>query len=321
LAALALVLVHPLGLIPVYATLASYLALRVWLDRDMPRAELTAALGAGLLSAPALLYGYWIYTANPAMSAWAAQNVTPAPGALDLVFGIGLVGLLAIPGGIVAMRQRDRGGLAVLTWGVVTLVLTYVPFALQRRFLTALGVPLAILAMLGLSRWLLPKLPGARARLVATLVVGVSAFGNLFLLAALTLGVLNRHSQPDLFARLYVSRDEGVAMRWLLSHAQDQVILAAPRTGMFLPGRSGVRVFAGHPFETIDAKVKQAQAEAFFRGDMPAEEWQRLGEQYHIRYVFVGPAERAFGGSSDYLQGLAPVFQQGAVSIYHLPEP
>jgi len=153
------------------------------------------------------------------------------------------------------------------------------------------------------------------------MVVGISALGNLFLLTLLTLGVLNRYSQPDLFARLYVSQDEGAAMGWLLSHAQDQVILAAPRTGMFLPGRSGVRVFAGHPFETIEAEVKQAQAEDFFRGEMSAEEWHRLGEQYNIRYVFVGPAERAFGGGGDYLRGLAPVFQQGEVSIYHLPEP
>ena len=52
LAALALVLVHPLGLIPVYATLASYLVLRLWLDREWPLAELTAAVGVGLFSVP-----------------------------------------------------------------------------------------------------------------------------------------------------------------------------------------------------------------------------------------------------------------------------
>jgi hypothetical protein len=80
-----------------------------------------------------------------------------------------------------------------------------------------------------------------------------------------------------------------------------------------------VRVFAGHPLETIDAEAKQAQAEAFFRGGMPAAEWQSLQEQYQIRYIFVGPAEHAYGGGDDYLREFTPVFQQGEVSIYHLP--
>lgn len=108
-------------------------------------------------------------------------------------------------------------------------------------------------------------------------------------------------------------------MEWLLTNAQDEIVIASPRTGMWLPGRSGVRVFAGHPFETIDAEVKNAQAEAFFRGEMPDEEWQRLRERYHVRYVFVGPAEQALGGGGDHLRGLAPVFNQGEVIIYYLP--
>jgi hypothetical protein len=319
LASLALVLVHPLGLIPLYVTLAFYLVLRTWLDRKWPSAGLVAAIGVGLFSVPVLLYGYWIYTTNPAMSAWGAQNVTPAPRVVDLALGYGLVGLLAILGGVVAVRSRDQGALALLTWSIVALVLVYVPFALQRRFLTGLGVPLAILAAMGLSRWLSPKLSNARARLAGASAVGISALGSLFLLLVLILGVLNRQGQPDLFARLYLSQNETAAMEWLLTNAQDEIVIAAPRTGMWLPGRSGVRVFTGHPFETIDAEVKNAQAEAFFRGEMPDEEWQRLKERYHVRYVFVGPAEQALGGGGDHLRGLAPVFNQGEVSIYYLP--
>jgi hypothetical protein len=276
LAALALVLVQPLGLIPLYVTLAFYLVLRTWLDRKWPPAGLTAAIGVGLFSVPVLLYGYWIYTTNPAMSAWGAQNVTPAPRVVDLALG-------------------------------------------YRRFLTGLGLPLAILAVIGLSRWLSPKLSNGRARLAGVSAVGISALGSLFLLLVLISGVLNQQGQPDHFARLYLSLDEAAAMRWLLTNAQDEIVIAAPRTGMWLPGRSGVRVFAGHPFETIDAEVKNAQAEAFFRGEMPDEEWQRLKERYHVRYVFVGPAEQALGGGGDHLRGPAPVFNQGEVSIYYLP--
>jgi hypothetical protein len=305
LAGLALAVIQPFALAPLYVMIALYLLLRAWLDRAWPRPELVAAAGVVAFSTPPLLYDAWVYTTNPALSAWAAQNVTPAPRVLDLALGFGLVGLLAIASGVAAARSRDRGGLALLAWSVGTLALVYAPFALQRRFLTGLGLPLAMLAALGLSRWLAGRM--------AALAVGFSALGNLFLLLILTLGVLAGQKQPDSFARLYLSQDEATAMQWLLVNAPDEVVLAAPRTALLLPGWAGVRVFAGHPFETIDAKAKEAQAEACFRGELSPAAWQALREQYHIRYVFVGPAERALG---DGLSTLEPAFRQGDVTIY-----
>jgi hypothetical protein len=315
LAALGLVLVHPLGLIPVYVTLALYLLLRRWLDLVWPMAELLAAAGSVLFSVPVLLYGYWIYVTNPAMAGWAAQNLTPAPRVLDLALGYGLVGLLAILGGVIVIRKRDRGGLALLAWSVGTLVLVYMPFPLQRRLLTGLGVPLSVLAGIGLNRWWLSRLTAERARLIAAATVGFSLLGNLFLLLVLSLGVLKSDRQADPFARLYLTQDEVNAMQWLLAHAQGEVVLASPRTGALLPGRAGVRVFAGHPYETINAKVKQAQAEAFFRDELSDDEWQGLQDRYHIRFVFVGPTERALGGGA-YLGEMEPAFRVGEVTIY-----
>ena len=315
LAALGLVLVHPLGLIPVYVTLALYVILRRWIDRVWPMPELLAVAASVLFSAPALLYGYWIYVTNPAMAGWAAQNLTPAPRVLDLVLGYGLVGLLAIPGGVIALRKRDRGGLALLAWSMGTLILVYLPLALQRRLLTGLGVPLSVLAGIGLNRWLLSRLTAGRARLMAAATVGFSLLGNLFLLLVLSLGALKTDRQADLFGRLYLTQDEASAMQWLLAHAQDEVVLASPRTGMWLPGQAGVRVFAGHPFETINAQIKQAQAEAFFRGELSGDEWRELQARYHIRYVFVGPKERALGDGA-YLSEMEPAFRVGEVTIY-----
>jgi uncharacterized membrane protein len=193
--------------------------------------------------------------------------------------------------------------------------LAYLPLDLQRRLLTGLGVPLSVLAGIGLNRWLLSRLTAGRAHLVAAATVGFSLLGNLFLLLVLSFGVLKTDPQADLFARLYLTQDEASAMQWLLAHAQDEVVLASPRTGMWLPGRAGVRVFAGHPFETINAQVKQAQAEAFFRGELSGDEWQELQARYHIRYVFVGPMERALGDGA-YLSEMEPAFRVGEVTIY-----
>lgn len=319
LAALLLAVIQPFALAGVYVTVAMYLLLHGWSERTWPAPGIMAAVGVALFSLPVLLYDYRVYTANPALAAWAAQNLTPSPRVLDLVLGYGLVGLLAIPGGVMVVRQRDWGGIGLLIWSVGTLVLVYVPFALQRRMLTGVGLPLAILAAIGLNRFLLSKLADRWARLVAMLAVTFSLIGTLFLFAVLILGVLNRDEQAHLFNRLYLSQEEVAAAHWLLAHARDEVVLAAPRTGMLLPGRAAVRTFVGHPFETIESEVKQAQAESFFRGEMSSQEWQQLQEDYHIHYLFVGRAERALGDGSNRVRDLEPVFRQGEVTIYRLP--
>jgi hypothetical protein len=319
LAALLLAVIQPFALAGVYVTVAIYLLLHGWLERTWPVPGILAAVGVALFSVPVLLYDYRVYTTNPALVAWGAQNLTPSPRVLDLILGFGLVGLLAIIGGAMVVRQRDWGGLGLLIWGVGTLVLVYVPFALQRRMLTGVGLPLAILAAIGLNRFLLSKVAVRRARLVAILAVTFSLLGNLFLFAVLTLGVLSRDEQAYLFERLYLSHEEVAAANWLLTHAQDEVVLAAPRTGMLLPGRAAVRTFVGHPFETIESEAKEAQAESFFRGEMSDQEWQQLREVYQIHYLFMGPAERALGGGSESVRDLEPVFRQGEVVIHRLP--
>ena len=147
--------------------------------------------------------------------------------------------------------------------------------------------------------------------------VGFSLVGNLVLLGLLVLGALNQPTQPDFPGLLHLSRAESAGMRWLLDHARGEVVLAAPRTGMYLPGRAGVRVVYGHPFETIDAADKQARAEAFFRGALSRDEWRRLAAQHRIRYVFYGPTERRLGAGMP-VDELELVFDQGDTSIYRV---
>jgi hypothetical protein len=191
------------------------------------------------------------------------------------------------------------------------------PFALQRRAIIGVDIPLALLAALGLARGLMPRLPGLWARWAAGLTLGLSLVGNAFLLVVLTLGALGQQQPSQLPGLLYLSQDEAAGMQWLLGHAPGQVVLAAPRTGTLLPGHAGVRVFYGHPFETIDAPLKRAQAEAFFRGRLSAGEWRDVRQQFQVSYVFLGPVERRLG--MDHLPDeFEPVFQQGDVTIYRV---
>lgn len=318
LAGMALAIVAPLALPVLYAVFVAHLLLRIWLGRSWRssvsdgapwRGAFVAALSAVIASLPWLAYDLLVYTTNPALAAWSYQNVTPTPAPADLLLGFGLLTPLAVVGTSVAVCKHNRPARMLAVWSGITLALIYVPIALQRRLLIGLGVALAMLAGIGLSR-----LP----RFVTILTVAFSWLGVGFQLFVFTAGALGAVQGRDQAAALYISTDEAAAMHWLLSHGKDAVVLAAPRTGNVLPGQSGVRSFCGHPFETIDAKTKAAQAEAFFRGEMPNETWRMLRERYAIRFVFVGPYERRLGARR-LPDDLVPVFQQGDVTVYRVP--
>ncbi|MGQ9792274.1 MAG: hypothetical protein ACUVSF_01160 [Anaerolineae bacterium] len=315
---MALAIVAPFALPILYAVFVAHLlwmwsrrsrSLSTTSDHALLRGAFMATLSATGASLPWLAYDAVVYTTNPALVAWSHQNVTPTPAPADLILGFGFLAPLAVIGAWVAARRRDHPALMLAVWSGITLASIYLPIALQRRLLTGLGVALSMLAGIGLSR-----LP----RYATLLAVAFSWLGIAFQLFVFTVGALGATQGQEPTTALYISTDEAAAMHWLLTYGEGGVVLAAPRTGNVLPGQAGVRSFYGHPFETIDATTKAAQAEAFFRGEMPEETWRMLHERYTIRFVFVGPYERQLGARR-LPDELVPVFQQGAVTVYRVP--
>jgi hypothetical protein len=336
-AGLALALVQPFALLPLFATLALYVPWRGRRDRTWLHAGLAAAGSAGVLAAPVFVYDTMVYGKNPILAQWAAQNVMRTPPITDVLLGCGLLALLAIPGAVVAWRQwhvapamragqhavlPEAGEQLVLAWAVAALLLAYVPLDLQRRFLAGLTIPLGILAAFGLNRWLLPRIAACRQQRLAQSIVAITALGSLGLLLIVTLPMLDPNPAGVNFARLRLSDSEAAGMAWLLAQAPNEVVFAAPRTGAFLPGQAGVRAFAGHPLETVDAERKLDQAAAFFADRLPASVWRELRANYGIHYVFASSAEQALGGTRWRAQVTAEallVFKQDEVTIYRLP--
>lgn len=291
LATLALSLILPFA---VFTTAAVLLVFLVWLyfrRRCLPWPHIWLTFSVGLFSAPIILYDFWVYTSNPILAGWSAQNITAAPAVLNLLLGYGLVGVLAIAGGWWIVRRRaETGEWLVFWWAVTSLVLLYLPFDLQRRLITGLHLPLCILAAIGLQRWLTKSSikPGQR-RLITTGVVAISALGTLFVWS---LPLLATRQSPETFeptSLLFIRPEEAAAFDWLRKNVTpDSVILASPRLGMFIPGQTGARVFYGHPFETIAAKEKKAQVEAFYRGEVET-------VTPPVDFILYGPEERKLG--------------------------
>ncbi len=198
----------------------------------------------------------------------------------------------------------------MVIWAVTTLVLLYLPFDLQRRLINGLHIPLAILAALGLRRWLATSSLKFRVRrLIPAVVVAVSALGTLFVWGVPVMAARQQPDSSDAVALLFMRQDEVAAYDWLRQYAgQEKVVLASPRVGMFVPGQTGARVFYGHPFETVEAATKRALVEAFYRGEVEA-------VSPPVDFIIYGPSEQALGRPT-HLPDLPVLFNRGEVLIY-----
>jgi hypothetical protein len=308
LLAFGLAVIMPFGAITASVVLLAYTGWRFFAaGRRLPMPEIWLTLVVGVSAAPITFYDGWISLTDPMVIGWSAQNITAAPPPRDVLTGFGLTGLLAIAGGwhIIRHGERRPGEWLVLLWAITAIGLLYTPFALQRRLIFGLHLPLCLLATMGLTRWLRPHL----RRMAITLVVFVGVLGMVFAGGLPLIGVFQSPETYKPAQMLYLREDEVTALAWLRQHSgRDTVILASPRVGMVVPGQTGARVFYGHPFETVNAKEKLAQVNAFYRGEINA-------VSPPADYIFYGPSEKELGRPAR-LNSFTEVFTTGKVSIY-----
>jgi hypothetical protein len=291
--------------------------LAVWLrTRTFPGA---LALRAAIAAVPAgvmLLYTLLAVGANPALSAFQAQNLLLSPHPAHLIAGYGLYVILALPALGWAWRRggRDARFLLLLAWIVAAPLLAYVPVEIQRRLVEGVFVPLCILAAagmhLGLLRWLQRRAGRWAVSAVALTLVGLAALTPALTLLYSAVNVL----VPPTAAPFYHASDELAALDWLNANASpDSVALAAdPITANYLPARTALRGYYGHPIETLDVRRKQASARRFFAGEMDAAERCAFLTESRIGHVLDGPIPAPL----DAMPELRAAFEAGRYRVF-----
>jgi len=303
------------------AVIGAALLLRAWwagsvwgIGRELGLAAL-ASFPAALVA----LYNAYVFSTNPIFKAWSEQNLILSPAPVHYLLSFGPLLALALVGAAGEWRAASARSRLLIGWCAVVPLLVYVPFNLERRMALGVQVPLALLAGLGLWRWL-GGLDGARSgrpgigwRIAATGLVVLLSLSNLTILAGVSLEVSRR--APPIFQPGWLVN----AADWLGAHAgADQVVLASRPSGNALPTRMGARVFLGHASETAYSEAKQVMVTRFFGpGD---ESFRRqLLRDYGISYVFCGPDELALGdfcpADRTYLR---LVYETGPASIYQV---
>ena len=275
---------------------------RLWGGWPARRAAGVALGGGGVL-----LYDLWAMQADPVLAGWNAQNLTPAPPEWDMLVSLSPALVFALVGVYRIFRRPQQPAAILVVWFILGLALTYFPWALQRRVMMGLYVPVAGLAVVGV--YALFGQPRPRRLLLAALIGG-SFLSNALILFAGVHGVQTRDPA------LYMRWDEAAGLAWTAQNtAPDVLILAGPETGLLIPAFSGRRVVYGHPFETVQAEQRLAQVSGFFGGQNPG-----LAAQVGADLIWWGPREQALPNARNPAPpGWTPVFATGEVTLYGAP--
>lgn len=256
---------------------------------------------------PVLLYQVWVTQSDPMLAIWSAQNLTISPPIWDLLISFAPVLLFGIPGAWFVWRKGESAQRILIVWSIVGILLIYIPWGLQRRFLLGYMVPLAGLAGLGLDHLFSHQ---KRIKIAMLSVVIMMALPTNLLILVGGIGAIQSHE-----SMFYLSKDEKISLDWLESNSPDDaLVLASPQMGLFIPAYTGRRVLYGHPFETVNADVMEAKVEHFFQGMIKDNEISTLSD---VDYLFYGPREREYGGHL-LGAGMKVVFQFGNTEIYEI---
>ena len=282
--------------VPFYVAVAWAVTGAAWITLTLRRhrlcwQEIRAAVVAGLISSPAVIFSVWRFTTDTTYATWAAQNQILSPHPFHYVAAYGLPLALALSAARDSWKSDELTWLA-WAWVAVVPILIYSPFNLQRRLVEGVQVPLSLLAAVGVVR--ITNTTSSAKPLRRTLVVGAILIALLPTNAMLVAGnTLSLRPRPH-----PVFRDQGeiAALCWLSPRVGPaDVVLTSYETGNYLPARAGSRAFVGHGPETVHADEKRALVATFFKATTEDGWRQDLLEAYDIDYVFWGPLERTLG--------------------------
>ncbi len=243
------------------------------------------AAGAALIPGPFILYNLIVFSTDPFLKAWTAQNIILSPHPFHYALAYGLVLVFTLGGMLQSWREPTDGTLLLTAWSVSLPLLAYLPFNLQRRLPEGIWVALVILALIYLEdkqnihkslAWRMPQS-----------FFFLSFPSTLILLAGGIFAVL-RPSLP-----LFRPAAEVAAFQFLDNHSEpEDVVLASFETGNALPAWADVRVVVGHGPESVSLSSLQPKVNAFYRSNTKRQERINLIRDQGVAFIFLGPLER-----------------------------
>jgi len=206
----------------------------------------------------------------------------------DIFISFSPVLLFAVWGWYQSKFDKGDGKIRFLRlWGLMGIILIFLPLVLQRRLIVGYYLPLSGLAAMGLGRIRLGRIGRQRINMV---VLTMSIITNGLLM---TMGIysINSHSYS-----IFLYETEMEAINWIKNNTSSgAAILSSPEIGLVIPGFTGRKVIYGHPFETINANLEKENVTRWYNGSMNTAQAGQFILEKGIDYIYFGPREKILG--------------------------
>ncbi len=312
LCGLMLALVHPYDLASVYAALFVFL---LWSKSGYKRWLVFAGFIA--ISAPGLLYQYLLSHFDQVFRSWAG-TVTVSGTPYSYLVGYGIFFVLAAAYAWQTRGKRKEPELFLLSWVLAHFIIAYLPLRFERRLVLGLMIPLGLLTAMWFFRYAVPflrkkKLPVLAAALSLCAITVPSHFR--FVAGELE----NAGRYPYNYA---LPAGDFTALKWMDANLpKGSTVFAFFPTGVYIPGMCGLKVYAGHYDQTVNADAKRKDSGKFYEKDAPAAFRKLLLVKSKAEYVYYGSFEASIGPYREPPVPFREIYNSGSVKILLLNLP
>lgn len=317
--------IHTYDVLTVGVVWAAYIVVKAVKDRKIPWKPVYMSLVTAIIAMPSVGYQFYLYMAEDVFK-MRVESAAPSPAFWAYLMGYGLVIMLAIAGGWMALKEK-RGALLLVVWSVAGFALPYLPFAQQRKLIMGLHIPLAILATIAIAA-IVRKAGNKAVYVAAALIIATLVPSNIYFLKR-DISHIEGISAPD-GRPFYISNEQMDIMRWFRDNTDtNDVVLAFPSIALYTPAISGNRVYYGHWSETPDYKGKFNEWIAFMDANTP-DEWRkdflkRAGVKYIVYFtdpkgLTINISETRSISVFDLRESnyAIPVFKSGETAVYEV---
>ena len=307
-------IVNPIAFILADLAMAGITVFSCWQKRNIDIPLVLSLTLIALVQIPLFLYSFILLTRDPAWAIFTRQNVTFSPPPIYYLLGFALFWPFAIAGALKAFRQRNPGLGWAAVWTVCAFGMAYLPINIQRRFLLAITIPLAVLAtpsLLDFSHWLSIRLRLNKYTGVV-LITAVASISTLLLVCNYSIAMVSRPAalfEPTVLVK---------AVDWLGKNGRPaDVVLASAPTSQLVAIRTPLRLYFGHEMETLNYGEKSQAVQRFYQGESPSGWLEAQG----ITWVILGPNEAEWQQTPLESPELKIAYQNQSVIVYKIIHP
>lgn len=284
---------------------------------------------AFLLSAPSVIYHFYLIASSTVIATRASQNITLTPRATFMLIGYGFLWVFGAMGLYfwAKNKQKNQRLWLIVSWLAINLFLIIFQFPFQSRYTQGLHIILSIFTVLALHQLfyilknkLKPKFFELFVNNQALLAIGfVLIFGMSTFYSVLRDFYILFYGSPATKEKLFINQDVEAAGRWLASQPKNGSVLAADIPSKFITSWARQQVFAGHPHETLNYYAKFPKVIWFFgsQKDLAAKKEFLIKE--NISFIFYSDYEKELGSFDPaQVSYLKRVFDSPEAQIYQL---